>query len=72
MSEGACRLKDINPIFYPVDKRTIEMEIFRNFYCPCYEKCLNQAFKDDTYLYCGECSYKDTKNTEGWGIPNEQ
>lgn len=55
---------DRKPLFpFPAKDMTPEI-FFRNFECPHYEVCLEEASIIDFHLDCSCCKYKKTRDTE--------
>ena len=47
------------PIYYIPTKETSTADFYRNYWCSEYELCLNTAARDDLYLDCKQCQYRD-------------
>lgn len=48
------------PLFPRQAKNVTAADFLRNFWCPHYKVCLNEAADRDLYLDCSICMYKDT------------
>ena len=51
---------DRRPLFHPQSKQTRGMDYFRNFWCSHYDGCLDRAAREDLFLDCAQCLYKDS------------
>ena len=49
------------PTFSEPISKVIPPDSLRNFWCPHYEVCLNEAARLDYYLDCSECLYRDAR-----------
>ncbi len=47
------------PVYYLPSKRINPTEFFRNYWCSDYEICLNTAAREDLYLDCAQCQFRD-------------
>ncbi len=47
------------PVYYYPSKRINTTEFFRNYWCSDYEVCLNTAAREDLYLDCAQCQYRN-------------
>jgi hypothetical protein len=48
-----------SPLYVRPGKKTNSSHFFRNSECPCYDRCLNLAAREDLFLDCTQCSLKD-------------
>jgi hypothetical protein len=51
---------DCTPLFHPQGKLTRALDFFRNYWCSHYDLCLVQAAKEDLFLDCTQCKFKDS------------
>lgn len=47
------------PIYYLPSKKIDATEFYRNYWCTDYEMCLNTAAREDLYLDCAQCKFRD-------------
>ena len=47
------------PHYIRPGKKTNSTHFFRNCGCPCYDRCLNLAAREDLFLDCTQCSFRD-------------
>lgn len=48
-----------SPLYVRPGKKTNSSHFFRNYGCPCYDQCLNLAAREDLFLDCTQCPFKD-------------
>jgi hypothetical protein len=48
-----------SPLYLRPSKKTNCSDLFRNCWCPNYDTCLNKAAREDLFLDCGACLFKD-------------
>ena len=51
---------DRTPLFHAQGKQTRSFDYYRNFWCLHYDRCLNRAAREDLFLDCAQCPYKDS------------
>ena len=47
------------PLFSSGGKQICNTDFFRNHWCSHYDICLNRAAREDLFLDCTQCDYKD-------------
>jgi hypothetical protein len=47
------------PLFYHRKNKCNYNDLFRNYRCPGYDICLDQAAREDLFLDCTACLFKD-------------
>ena len=52
---------DKKPIFSPACRTTSDNDVQRNYLCPCYDACLDQAAYADLMLSCRMCPLADCR-----------
>jgi len=53
-----------SPIFPVLGNKTDTHEFIRNYWCPHYDMCLNEAAEINRYLDCSSCAYKNIQKRE--------
>ena len=59
MPLGVCDMEP-TPFFCTGGKQIKSTDFYRNPWCTYYDACLNQAAREDVYLDCTRCEYKDS------------
>ena len=49
------------PTFLKMKSKLDPLNLLRNFWCPHYDVCLNEAARLDYNLDCSECFYRDDR-----------
>lgn len=47
------------PIYYVSGKKTNKTQFYRNYWCKNYDVCLDTAAREDAYLDCTQCIFRD-------------
>ena len=47
------------PVYYLPSKKISTTQFYRNHWCTDYERCLTTAAREDLYLDCAKCKFRD-------------
>ena len=50
-----------SPLFPNIDKHGIPADFLRNYWCPHYNICLEEAAVRNLYLDCSDCYHKEER-----------